>query len=76
MFYKIKEKFFSIKLKLIFAYASIIVITLSIFSAVAIWRSDIVVVRLAQQNVEQAILASHQALNSKIDSINALMLSF
>ncbi len=76
MFYKIKEKFFSIKLKLIFAYASIIVITLSIFSAVAIWRSDIVVVRLAQQNVEQAILASHQALNSEIDSINALMLSF
>lgn len=76
MFYKIKEKFFSIKLKLIFAYASIIVITLSIFSAVAIWRSNIVVVRLAQQNVEQAILASHQALNSKIDSINALMLSF
>ena len=76
MLYKIKEKFFSIKLKLIFAYASIIVITLSIFSAVAIWRSDIVVVRLAQQNVEQAILASHQALNSEIDSINALMLSF
>ena len=76
MFYKIKNKFFSIKLKLIFAYASIIVITLSIFSAVAIWRSDIVVVKLAQQNVEQAILASHQALNSKIDSINAIMLSF
>ncbi len=73
---KRKKQFLSIKSKLIFAYTSIVVLTLTIFSIVVIWRSEIVVVRLAQQNVEQAILASHQALSSEIDSINAIMLSF
>lgn len=71
-----KKTFLSIKSKLVFAYTSIVVLTLTIFSLVVIWRSETIVVDLAQQNVEQAILASHQALNSEIDSINAIMLSF
>lgn len=71
-----KKTFLSIKSKLVFAYTSIVVLTLTIFSLVVIWRSETVVVDLAQQNVEQAILASHQALSSEIDSINAIMLSF
>ena len=74
--FKFKNQFLSIKSKLIFAYTSIVIITLIIFSLVVIWRSETVVMRLARQNVEQTILASHQALNSEIDSINASMLSF
>ncbi len=70
------NNFFSIKSKLIFAYTSIVVITLLVFSLVVIWRSELVVVQLARQNVEQTILASHKALNSEIDNINANMLSF
>lgn len=71
-----KPQFSSIKLKLTTAYTSIVALTILIFSLTVIWRSETVVFRLAQQNVEQTILASHQALNSKIDNINACMLSF
>lgn len=77
----VKEKFkkpqsSSIKFKLTVAYASIVTLTILIFSLTVIWRSETVVFHLAQQNVEQAISASHQALNSKIDNINASILSF
>lgn len=49
MLRKKREKtFLSIKSKLVFAYTSIVVLTLTIFSLVVIWRSETVVVDLAQ----------------------------
>lgn len=69
-------RFSSIKTKMIIAYATIVTLTILIFALAIFWYSEKVVVRLARQNVEQTILASHQALNSRIDNINACMLSF
>jgi len=66
----------SIKLKMILAYASIVTLTIMIFTITVLSRSEAVVFHLAQKNVEQTILAAYQALNFKIDSINACMLSF
>ena len=72
----LKFQFSSIKTKMIIAYATIVTLTILIFALAIFWYSEKVVVRLARQNVEQTILASHQALNSRIDNINACMLSF
>ena len=73
---KTKRQFLSIKSRLVFVYALIVILTLTVFSIIVILQSNRVVTNLARQNVEQAILAAHQALNSKIDNINASMLSF
>ena len=73
---KTKRQFLSIKSRLVFVYALIVILTLAVFSIIVILQLNKVVTNLAQQNVEQAILAAHQALNSKIDNINASMLSF
>ncbi len=72
----LKPQFSSIKLKLITAYTSIVALTILIFAITMIWRSEAVVFRLAQQNVDQTIIASHQALNTQIDNINTSMLTF
>ena len=68
--------FLSIKTKLVLVYALILILTLIVFSAFITVQSNKVVTALAQQNVEQTILTAYQALNSKIDNINASMLSF
>lgn len=72
----IKLQFSSIKRKMILAYASIVTLTILIFTITTLLHSETIVFRLAQKNVEQTILASHQALNSKIDTINTHMLTF
>lgn len=68
--------FLSIKTKLVLVYALILILTLIVFSAFITVQSNKVVTALAQQNVKQTILTAYQALNSKIDNINASMLSF
>lgn len=66
----------SIKFKLIVAYSSITTVTILIFLIIMLWRSGSVVYQITKQYVEQTIVGPYQALNSKIDSINADMLSF
>lgn len=71
-----KKRFISIKIKLIAMYLSVVVLSMLIFAVVIFWKSERVVMHLAQQNVTQTMLASYQSLITKIDNINVSILSF
>ena len=55
---------------------SVVTFSMIIFGIVVYWRSEKVVMHLAQQNVTQTMLASYQSLVNNIDNINISMLSF
>lgn len=71
-----KKRFISIKIKLIAMYLSVVILSMLIFAVVIFWKSEKVVMHLAQQNVTQTMLASYQSLITKIDNINVSILSF
>lgn len=68
--------FLSIKLKMIIAYAVIVIFTILLFSAVLTLNSEKLISRLAEKNAEQTVLISLQALNTKIYTVNSYMMSF
>lgn len=68
--------FLSIKLKMIIAYAIIVIFTILLFSAVLTLNSEKLISRLAEKNAEQTVLISLQALNTKIYTVNSYMMSF
>ena len=68
--------FLSIKLKMIIAYAVIVILTILLFSAVLTLNSEKLISRLAEKNAEQTVLISLQALNTKIYTVNSYMMSF
>lgn len=68
--------FLSIKLKMIFAYAIIVIFTILLFSVVLTLNSENLIFRLVEKNAEQTVLISLHALKSKIDTVNSYMLSF
>lgn len=70
------RRFLSIKLKMIIAYAVIVVLTILVFSAVLTLSSEKLIFRLAEKNAEQTVLISLQALKTKINIVNSCMLSF
>lgn len=57
-------------------YLSVVILSILIFAGVIFWRSEKVVMHLAQQNTTQTMLASRQSLITKIDNINISLLTF
>ena len=70
-----KRHFFSIKYKMITAYATMILLTILFFSIVLFYSSEKTVFQLAKKNADQTVFTAFQTLNMKIDNINSCMLS-
>lgn len=66
---------FSIKTKLMVSYLTILCITLTFFTAIALHNADTVIRRSAQRNVDQILSSAYRNIMGLVDDINYEVLS-